>query len=287
MVFGIVARTFWNADCVLVGCACRCLFDCIEQISAPIFIFNEKRVAVRTVSGARRVYGMVFWIYYYLFSILTMRGFSLMELMIVIALFTIITGAALMNHARFGEGILATNLAYDVALSFREAQSYGISVREGAGANVFDTGYGIHFGSWSGVESGEPDRQTQFVFFADRNNDKRYNGSDITGTCVTVGPSECLKVFRFERGSKIESFCGMVSASGASECKYFGLSNNTLSFLGAVFTRPNPDAFIRTNVNNEATERYRSARITIVSPRGKERRTIEVFQTGQISIRNQ
>lgn len=203
------------------------------------------------------------------------RGFSLIEMLIVVGLFTIITAFALMNHARFGENILATNLAYDIALSFREAQSYGLSVRESAPlSGAFDLGYGVHFlHDWF------------FVFFADRNNNGRYDGTSVDGVCVGGDSSECLKVYRLERGYSIPSFCGVLSASGSLECRVFPNVDETISFLDVLFKRPKPDAFVRTNLNGQAEERYRSARITIVSPRARESRTVEVFQTGQISIR--
>lgn len=194
-----------------------------------------------------------------------------MELMVVIALFTIITSAALMNHARFGEGILATNLAYDIALSFREAQSYGIAVREpSSGTGTFSFPYGLHFSEGD-----------SFVFFTDRTDaDRRYGGSDVS-----------LKVYRFERGSRVLSFCG-IPASGAPECRRFDAEGNVIaggaiSYLDVTFKRPVPDATFVTDLNSAGSVRYQSAYVTIVSPRGKERRTVEVFQTGQISIRNQ
>ncbi len=194
-----------------------------------------------------------------------------MELMVVIALFTIITVAALMNHARFGESILATNLAYDIALSFREAQSYGIAVREpSSDAGTFSFPYGLHF---SGGDS--------FVFFADRNGNRRYEGNDAPGA----------KVYRFERGSRIESLCG-APEDGAPEFRRFDvegkvISGGGISYLDITFKRPVPDAVFVTDLNNAGTPRYASGRITIVSPKGRERRTVEVFQTGQISIRKQ
>lgn len=217
-----------------------------------------------------------------------MRGFSLVELMVVIALFTIITGTALSNHARFGENILATNFAYDIALSLREAQSYGLSVREEfPGAGVFTLGYGLHFGLWSGDQKNESDRETSFVFFADKDSDGRYSGSDASGTCIVNEQSECLKVYRLERGSRIASFCGVPTGSGAPECRFFPSSDGTLSFLDADFKRPDPDAFIRTNLNAQGIERYQSARIALISPHGTECRIVEVFSTGQISIKSQ
>ncbi|MDP3661472.1 MAG: prepilin-type N-terminal cleavage/methylation domain-containing protein [bacterium] len=205
-----------------------------------------------------------------------MRGFSLMELMVVIALFTIITGAALMNHARFGEGILATNLAYDVALSLREAQSYGISVRESTVGGAFNNGYGIHFKS-----------DTFFVFFSDKNNNRKYDGTSLDGVCVQGGESECLAVYKLERGNSIASFCGVLTAAGSLDCRNFTSGDTSVSFLDIVFKRPYPDAFIRTDLNTQNEERYQSARVLLVSPKRRESRTVEVFQTGQIAIRHQ
>ena len=203
-------------------------------------------------------------------------GFSLIEMLIVVALFTIITGAALLNHGRFGESILATNLAYDIALSLREAQSYGISVRESPlEGNIFTIGYGVHF---SAADS--------FIFFVDRDGNRRYDGTDVNGACVAGGASECLKAYRLERGNTIRSFCGMPSLLGGSaECRNFLTVDTTLSFMDVLFKRPVPDAFVRTSVNGQNEGRYQSGTITIVSPRGRDVRTVEVFQTGQISIR--
>ncbi len=47
----------------------------------------------------------------------------------------------LANHERFNSSILLDSLAYDIALSIREAQVYGLSVR---GINAdFQVGYGV------------------------------------------------------------------------------------------------------------------------------------------------
>lgn len=196
-------------------------------------------------------------------------------MLIVVALFTIITAFALMNHARFGESILATNLAYDIALSFREAQSYGLSVRESAPlSGSFDLGYGVHFAA-----------NDSFVFFADRNNNRQYDGVHVESGCVAGDSSECLKVYRLERGNTLASFSGVLAASGALDYYNFLGSEGTISFLDVLFKRPRPDAFVRTNLNAQNEERYRSARVMIISPRARESRTVEVFQTGQISIK--
>jgi VCBS repeat-containing protein len=47
-----------------------------------------------------------------------------------------------------------------------------------------------------------------------------------------------------------------------------------------MFERPNPDAIIRTNINNQ---QYQSARIIVVSPDGFQQ-TVTIQVTGQISV---
>lgn len=198
-----------------------------------------------------------------------------MEMMIVVALFTIITISALMVHSRFGENILMTNLAYDVALSLREAQSYGLSVRQSPlSGGTFDIGYGVHFKS-----------EAFFVFFADRNGNKKYDGTSIDGKCVVSDDSECLKVYRLEKGNSIAFFCGVLAPLGALECRNFLNNEQTISFVDITFKRPEPDSFIRSDLNPSNEMRYRGAQIVVVSPRRSASRTIEVYQTGQISIK--
>src|SRR6185312_4659547 len=80
------------------------------------------------------------------------KGFTLVELRVVVAIFLIITAITLGNQSRFSSDILITNLAYQIALSIREAQVYGIGSKgvadnSSSGINNFQAGYGIHIGA--------------------------------------------------------------------------------------------------------------------------------------------
>src|SRR3989344_5480115 len=72
------------------------------------------------------------------------RGFTLVELMVVTGIFVVITSLILANNTRFGGAVLLENLAYDIALSVRRAQVYGIAVRR-FGEDDFSAGYGVNF----------------------------------------------------------------------------------------------------------------------------------------------
>src|SRR3989344_6847475 len=82
-------------------------------------------------------------------SVKALRAFTLVELVVVLAIFTLISSVVLANHSRFNGSVLLGSLAYDIALSIREAQVYGLSVKQHtvAGVGQFQIGYGIHFAS--------------------------------------------------------------------------------------------------------------------------------------------
>lgn len=219
-------------------------------------------------------------------------GFALLELLIAVTLFGIITGGVLLSYSRVGEQLFVTSLAYETALSFRQAQSYGVSVRQfqGGGASTFDAAYGLYFESGSDKE---------FVLFADGNGSGsrlHYDGLHDASGCVSGSGSECVGVVRVERGNRILKFCGVLPADGGrdrpdeekrEECNTLSTPplnpSPSIAYLDVLFLRPNPDALIRTD-RSGVGERYKAARVYLASPRG-EKRVVEVVSTGQISIK--
>lgn len=221
------------------------------------------------------------------------QGFALLELLAAVVIFGLITFFVLFSYTRVSEQLFMSILAYETALSFRQAQSYGVSVHEfnpytgeGIGAPYFDAAYGIHFGATT---------DTRFVLFADADQSKSYNaGSDIESGCVSVVGGECVSVYRIERGNRIEKFCGVLPTDGGrdvpdsqkrEECNVNSLpaGNPSITYLDVTFLRPNPDAVIRTNQSGVG-ERYKAARVYLISRNGV-RRIVEVMTTGQISIK--
>lgn len=183
------------------------------------------------------------------------KGFSLVELVVSVAIFTIITSVILVRHSNFSSKLLLENLAYDIALSIRKAQVFGLSVREfTGGSGEFDIGYGVHF---------ELSDNTSYIFFADRDKDKAYGGS-----------TEIVEMFTLMRGNTISEFCGTLS-NGNEKCSGLGITH-----LDIIFERPNPEAIIKSNISGDT---YDSARITVSSPSGTTW-SVNTVMTGQISI---
>lgn len=184
------------------------------------------------------------------------QGFTLVELMVSVAIFALMTSFLLAKYGKFNQSVLLTNLAYDVALTIRNAQSYGLNVRSVSAPGVaenFDTAYGVNF---------DMSRSTSFVFFSDNSK----NGTYLDPS------SQNISEYTIKRGSVISDICiyenGDVCTSNP---------NVNISFI-----RPNPDAIIKkTNGGGP----YSSAQITLTATDGSVKK-IRVRSTGQIAITN-
>ncbi len=204
------------------------------------------------------------------------RGFALIELLVALAIFGIITGFVLFAYGRVSEQLFMTTLAYETALSFRTAQSYGVSVHQfGTGATSYLYAYGLHF---------EAPVTTRFVLFADTDQNEVYNrdahGDTDTG-CTSNPGSECVSVYRIDRNNRVEKFCGIRADNAALECTTG--TPSAIAFLDVSFLRPNPDADIKTDRSVQGVV-YKAAQVYFISPNGLER-SVQVWNTGQISIK--
>ena len=192
------------------------------------------------------------------------KGFSLVEMLASIAIFTIITTVVLVGHSNFSGGLLIENLAYDIALSIRRAQVFGLSVREfGASDSEFDIGYGVHFDSAN---------DDLYIFFADKQAPK-YIGYEIGYDDA----SENVEIMTLGKGNKILKICAILQDS-VEKCSTD--INGAITSLDIIFQRPNPEAIIKSNIQNDV---YASAKVTIQSPK-ETTFDINTLITGQISV---
>jgi len=202
------------------------------------------------------------------------RGFTLVELLVVVAIITIISAAMFASQSKFNSSTLLRSLAYSVALSIRQAQLYGSSVRGiyQSGATTFVQGYGVNLNSSD---------LTHYYQFADLNNngqldtsptDERQIGSSGSGgALVTIG-----------RGYSISKFCA-VTAAGVQDC-YPQASGGLLSSLTLFFKRPNTDAIITAACTGTCGSSYVSAYVQIKASGSSDSRAVKVTNTGQITV---
>lgn len=199
------------------------------------------------------------------------RGFTLIELLVVTGIIVVITGVVLANNSRFGGVVTLENLTYDVALTIRQAQVYGISVAR-FGTNTFTAGYGVDFNLSS---------PGTYAMFADA------ISANGLYDCPSPGTSDCelVQSVTLNQGYRISDLC-VTSSSGTETCYS---TSSSPSHIDVLFKRPEPDAWISADgascilvpPNGPCQA---SARIVITSPRG-DVASVVVEDNGQISVR--
>lgn len=178
------------------------------------------------------------------------RGFSVIELIVSVGMILLIMTVILINNNKQRGRILLTNLAYDMALNFREVQQYGIATREtDPSSGVFDKGYGIHFQDAGTIVT--------YDLFVDTDGDQE------------MGSGESIRTVALPSGYRISQFCG--GPAGSQTC------SPTLTSLDISFKRPEPDAHV---VGPSAT--YSRAEITLEY--GAHTSKVTVSNTGQIAV---
>lgn len=176
----------------------------------------------------------------------------------VFTIMTVLTSILLFQHRRFDSSTLLRSLAYSVALSIRQAQVYGTSVRQ-FGSN-FNYNYGVYFTAGN-----------YYYLFA-----------DIDGNHVRAADgSEDVQRFTIGTGYSIVKFCGTV-ISGGTLGQHCSTGASPITSLTIYFKRPNPDAQFSSSAGSEV---YSDAYLQITSPAGgTNTRGITISSTGYISV---
>jgi prepilin-type N-terminal cleavage/methylation domain-containing protein len=205
-------------------------------------------------------------------------GMTLIELLVVLAIFIIVAGLTIFDYGRFRSSASLQNLADDVGLSIRRAQSYAIGVRNASSS--FSNGYGIHISTSTNHAIPLAGSNKGFVIFADLGTpgDKiyQYNNSSLSTKCdnttVDFG-TECLDFLNITSNDQIVSIC-----PNGSSC--------TTGYTDIVFNRPNPDAHICIGPENGACSgAYTSVGIVVRDDLTGDTKTITVSNIGQIGIK--
>lgn len=193
-------------------------------------------------------------------------GFSLVELLVVVAIFIIITSVVLINQNKFSSNVAIQNLAYQIGLAIRQAQVYGLSVRgsNANGADTFDTAFGVHFDDSS---------KTSFIFYADSDSDKMYlEGNDVLES-----------TFNIDSGT-ISNVC-TTDGSGNKNCFNSTPNGGTdIDSADITFKRPDPEAVIVNNLTPSSGPNDSKIEITVQSALKDRSQTIVVTSTGQIYV---
>jgi prepilin-type N-terminal cleavage/methylation domain-containing protein len=221
----------------------------------------------------------------------TNQGFTLIEMVVVLGIFAILTSVTIYNYGDFNDNIILTNLSYEVALEIRQAQVYSLGVRSSAlpgssldeGRSDFDT----RFGTYLNLQ--KPDGDKNIVFFTDlgglgdsgSSNGMCDYGNDAcaVNSCVADADNECREIATLSHSVYIEDICvnsGELIDGDTFECLEGSSVADESNGTSFTFERPNPDLLINGLSNKNAA-------IILATPRGQKRAVI-INNTGQISV---
>ena len=214
------------------------------------------------------------------------RGFTLIEMLVVLAIITIISAIVFTGQSSFNKTVLVTDTAYDIGLSLREAQTFGLSSRkftDSAGVVTTNAGYGVHF------SSGSPKSYWIFadVYTPSGGTPVAWCPTGLAGTpeakpgdCQYNSANEVMQTYQLNNGFTISDICGTNTANTTKYC----VSTGTLTNLDIVFLRPNTESIITgtQGVHNTPVQLI-CATIHIQSPEGIEK-CVTVSQVGEVSV---
>ncbi|MFA6006819.1 MAG: type II secretion system protein [Candidatus Paceibacterota bacterium] len=223
------------------------------------------------------------------FQLSTRSGFTLIELMVTLAIFTIMTGIVLANYPDFNTKISRDVLVQNVALAIREAQVHGISIRS-QDIGTLATAYGVYIN----------DTQS-YPLFSDNDSDNIYDSGDLivpgNNNLIQGGKNKILLVcgnyhYTNNSGPAVRTDC-----EDAAKHPENLATANTSKELNIVFHRPNPEAIITGTLKEGINQcdssgdvlpdldgfcRYNNAAIFIGDGLGTYKKVI-IWNTGQIA----
>lgn len=212
------------------------------------------------------------------------NGLTVVELLVVISIFLVITGVTIFNYGDFRSNVSLQNLTDDIALSVRKAQSFAIGARSPNTSGGFDNSFGIHFSlDGESIDSLKGNIKSFLMFSISKSeSDKKYVYNGSSSVCGVN--NSCVELFKITTADYI---------------KYIVLNNDinnpkSSGSLDVVFTRPDPRAYFcyRANTSNslESCLTPAPSSVMIVITNGlygeKEKtKNITIQNTGQISTK--
>ena len=184
-------------------------------------------------------------------------GFTFIELIMVIVIFSIFSGVVMFNFGNFSDSISVQNLAQQIALEIKQAQSDSISGK--------DAGSFSSTGCSDSLGNSAPCRPSYGVSFNLSSNTKFIYFQDVYNDGLTNDDLSNSEVFNIERGNFINDICFDENCGKSS--------------VSITFIRPFPNAHFY-----PVDEIQNNVKIVVKSPRSEAKRTITVTSLGQISV---
>jgi prepilin-type N-terminal cleavage/methylation domain-containing protein len=187
------------------------------------------------------------------------KGMSYVELIVVLSIFSILSGVVIYNYGKFQSKVDIKNLASDIALKIVEAQKSSLSGKlpQMEISSDWKPSYGVYFSLL------DKDGDKSFIYFTDINQDNLFDGADCTG--------ECLEKTSITKNNTISSL----------DVFYEDAKSTPLTDLAITFSRPSSSAVVTSSTSFDTPFSY--VQITITSPNSPTAQ-IKVYPSGRIQV---
>ncbi len=187
------------------------------------------------------------------------KAFTVLELLVSVSIISVILSVVFWNYTGFNDNLAVSGAAQEMAIAIRQAQTYGINVKETAvNSGTFSSAYGIY------LNSSVPN---SYRIFVDLNNNNAYDSGESVEQVI------------LRNGVIISGVCDSTICPPALPVPS-GATGVNITFL-----RPSPDARMYFT-NSSGTNTYgtvNSARIQLSSPKNKSV-YVNIEVTGQVTI---
>jgi len=197
-------------------------------------------------------------------------GMTLIELIVVLAIFAVLSTVVVFDYGDFQSKIDIKNLANDVALQVVQAQSSALSgLRNSSASASWKPTYGVYFNPSGTTDSNGADNK-DFIYFADLNNNNQFDGSAVGTGCT----GDCLSKYTVTQNNYISNITVYYTN---------GTNDPSPSNVTITFTRPNSGATIYDGVTN-VTNTTSYVQVTVKNQKGNISSSISLYPSGRIQI---
>jgi prepilin-type N-terminal cleavage/methylation domain-containing protein len=166
------------------------------------------------------------------------QGISMVELIVVMSIFLILSSITIFNYGQFRSSISIQNLADDIALVIRKAQSYstGVQVLSNDRSGRFGVMFTINGSYENFIDRPFQGSRKMFILFQDKNSNQAYSYTGDRQNCGTPSSTnECLEAFRIKSNDYIKYIRYKTNNNN------FSLTTNEALYIS--FARPNTEPF--------------------------------------------
>jgi prepilin-type N-terminal cleavage/methylation domain-containing protein len=218
------------------------------------------------------------------------KGMTILELVVVLAIFAVLSTVAIFNFGTFQSKINITNLADDIALQVVQAQNAALSGL--LPAKSYDTSwkpsYGVYFSSTTAPTlDARGANNENFVYFVNLNDpglseNYIYSGANSCNGSLTY---ECMSKYTITNGNSISSLNIFYPVGSAYPDACSNPNTGCPTNLTITFARPSSGAIVYSSLDTvNPLKNFKYVEIAITSPKVNVTSTIDLYPSGRVQI---